>query len=91
MDLSFKAIAFELKYSSNQIDSVYAALGILDSGDQKVPVFLLQSYKGWLPEDFIKYLSKITDLPESPVNILFEQHALPKNEPHDDWDLVEYE
>lgn len=91
MDLSFKAIAFELKYSSNQIDSIYAALCILNSGDQKIPVFALKLYNGFLPETFRAYISKYEDTPESSINIIFEQHKLPSNVRHDDWDLIEYD
>jgi hypothetical protein len=90
MDISFKSIAFELKYASNQIDSVYAALCILNSGDQKIPTNILNLYKGYLPEDFRAYLSKYKDTPDSPVNIVFEHHKLPSNEQHNDWDLIEY-
>lgn len=90
MDLSFKSIAFELKYASPQIDAVYVSLDIANCGPQKVPVFMLQRYKG-LPEDFRQYLCKIQDSKENPINILFEPHTLAKNENHDDWDLLNYD
>lgn len=90
MDLSFKAIAFELKYASNQIDSIYALLDILNKGDQKIPILLLQDYKNNLPEDFKAYISKYKDGVDQQVNILFEQHILPSNIKHNDWDLVDF-
>ncbi len=91
MDLSFKAIAFELKYSSYQIDSVYAALDLFDRGDQKISVHTLQCFNGHLPKDLKNYLLKFEDTSEKPINILFEQHNIPTNKQHNDWDLISYD
>lgn len=89
--LSFKAIAFELKYSSTQIDSVYASLDLFNCGDQKIPVPVLQQYKGFLPEDFRAYIAKYNDTTDNQVDILFEQHSIPNKVMHNDWDLIAYD
>lgn len=92
MDISFKSIAFDLKYSSCQIDSVYSVLGIMNKGPQKFALFTLQQLQpGFLPLDFRDYIMKFKDTKEEPVNILFEHHSLPDDTPHNDWDLFNYD
>lgn len=88
MDISFKSIAFELKYNSCQIDSVYSVLGIMDKGPQKFALFTLQQlHPGFLPLDFRDYIMKLEDTPKEPINILFEHNPRPDERPHNDWDL----
>lgn len=89
MDISFKSIAFKLKYSSCQIDSVYSVLGIMDTSPQKFALHTLQQlHPGFLPLDFRDYIMKLEDTPKEPVNILFEHNPRPDNRPHNDWDLL---
>ena len=85
MDTSFNAVAFELKYSSFQIEEIYSTLGFFDKGEQKVPAWLLSRIR-FLPEDFTKHASMYGD----GVNIIFEPRTIPNDEvKFDDWDLIE--
>jgi len=85
MDISFNAIAFELKYSRLQIEEIYSTLSIFDKGPQRVPSWLLSSIK-FLPEEFTKHVSTY----EESVNIIFEPRTTPNDEvKFDDWDLIE--
>ena len=85
MDISFNAIAFELKYSSLQIEEIYSTLGVFDKGAQIAPAWLLSRIK-FLPEDFRKHVSTYGD----GVNIIFEPRTTPNDKAKfDDWDLIE--
>lgn len=84
--VSFKTIAFELGYGSTQIDSVYAALGLLDGGIQEIPVWVLESYKDTLPKKFQDWISHNKD-----VSILFEYHTIPAKINENDWDLIAFD
>jgi hypothetical protein len=85
MDISFSAIAFELKYSSLQIEEIYSTLSIFDKGSQKVPAWLLSSIK-FLPVEFTKHVSTYGES----VNIIFEPRSTPNDKvKFDDWDLIE--
>jgi hypothetical protein len=84
MDISFKSIAFQLKYNSEQIDSVYRALLLEDKGDYKIPAFVIACMNIDLPSDFKKYVESS----EKDVNILFEQRIIDTDKSND-WDLFE--
>jgi len=84
MDLSFKSIAFQLKYNSEQIDSVYRALLLEDEGNYKIPAFMIADMKIDLPFDFKKYIEGC----RKDVNIIFEQRIIDTNKSND-WDLFE--
>ena len=84
MDISFTSLAFTLKYSSVNIDTVYVALDILGRGDHKIPVHILLNHRQWLPKDFIEWLDSNADID----NICFEERSYPQNDPHGDWELI---
>ena len=84
MDLTFKSIAFQLKYNSEQIDSIYRTLIIDGKGDYKIPAFMIARMNLDLPSDFKKYVECF----EEDVNILFE-HRVIDNGKFNDWDLFE--
>jgi len=84
MDLTFKSIAFQLKYNSEQIDSIYRTLIIDGKGDYKIPAFMITRMNLDLPSDFKKYVERF----EEDVNILFE-HRVIDNGKFNDWDLFE--
>jgi hypothetical protein len=84
MDLTFKSIAFQLKYNSEQIDSVYRALLLEDEGDYKIPAFIIADMNIDLPFDFKKYVESFGE----DVNIVFEQRIIDTDKSND-WDLFE--
>jgi hypothetical protein len=84
MDLSFKSIAFQLKYNSEQIDSVYRTLLLDGKGDYKIPALMIAHINLDLPPGFKNYASCAGE----DVNILFEQRGI-ENSKFNDWDLFE--
>lgn len=84
MDLSFKSIAFQLKYNSEQIDSVYRTLLLDGKGDYKVPAIMIKYMNLDMPADF----RKLTESFGEDVNILFEQRIIESSK-FNDWDLFE--
>ena len=88
MDVSFNCIAFQLKFSSNQIDSVYSLLDLHEAGDQKIPVFILKQQIAFdLPEKFRKWVEQA----DENINIIFEQRVMSSQKVcFNDWDLIDY-
>lgn len=89
MDISFKSVAFQLQYTSAQIDAVYALLGLVDNGNYRIPSATLKMYKGDLPEKFKEWLEQC----DENINICFEHHKMPDTNlsSFNDWDLIEYD
>lgn len=88
MDVSFNCIAFQLKFSSNQIDAVYSLLDLHERGDYKIPVFILKQQIAFdLPEKFREWV----ECADESINIVFEQRVLPPQKAcFGDWDLIDY-
>ena len=84
MDLSFKSIAFQLKYNSEQIDSVYQALLLNGKGDYKIPAVMIKYMNLDIPDDFRKWTENLGE----GVNILFEQRII-ETRKFNDWELLE--
>jgi len=87
MEVNFKAIAFELSYSSMQIDAIYAGLGMLNSLKFKISVADLNKYNNntFLPS-FTEWIQKA----DKKLIIVFDKHFIPVNENFNDWELLQY-
>jgi len=79
MEVNFKDIAFELSYSSMQIDAIYAGLGMLNSLKFKI------SNNTFLPS-FTEWIQKA----DKKLIIVFDKHFIPVNENFNDWELLQY-
>ena len=90
MKITFASIAFELKFSSAQINSVYAALELQHiSTSTKMSIDELERHTDQLPQDFSRWILKRADME---ISIVFEPRATygHHNEELMDWGLIDY-
>jgi hypothetical protein len=88
MNVSFNCIAFQLQFSSDQIDTVYSLLELSNRGDYIVPAFILKQQIGYnLPQKFKEWLERA----DENVNIVFEQRVLSTSKKcFNDWELIDF-